>query len=165
MIKVYMIYLKYNMELYAVTDEPKYYHEFITQRNSKLFKVKKVRMDEDEYKKFVHKNYKLKLCESLLYDGKRDASIVDTVYEEDSLNYITNTIENRINRIRGNLVGILNEKYLKVITDVTTLIIPEDEFIQINTFELFYYLFRYTFVNVTKAEVTSEALNNIITKE
>ena len=74
-------------------------------------------------------------------------------------------IVKRLKRIRENLCEVLNDKYLKVIIDATTVITRNDDYIQINTFELFYYLFKYTFINVSKADVTNEALNNIMTKE
>lgn len=165
MIKVYLLYLKDNMELYAITDKPEYYRKFIDQRNKKLFKVKKVEMDRDKYSSFIHKNNKYKMCESCLYDGEKDINIIDTIYEEDSLDFITDMIVKRLKRIRENLCEVLNDKYLKVIIDATTVITRNDDYIQINTFELFYYLFKYTFINVSKADVTNEALNNIMTKE
>ena len=163
MIKAYLIYLNDTKELYAITDDKTKYKLFVAQRNKQLFHIKKVKMTSDEFDNLVYKNKQLLLNDSFLDDGETRMKIVDTIYEEDTLSMVCEVIYNRITRIQKMFENThLDEKYLKIISEATTIISGGGNYIEIDTFALFYYLFKYTFEDVSKIDTVKEITDKFI---
>ena len=161
MTKAYLIYLKDTKELYAITDDKTKFESFISQREKRLFHVKKIKMKDSEFDNLVFKNKKLLLTDSYLDDGETRIKIVDTIDEEDILSMVSEVIYSRITRIQKELELVhLDEHHLKIISDATSII--RGNYIEIDTFALFFYLFKYTFIDVSKIDTVKETTDKFI---
>lgn len=152
--KVELIYLK--DKLYCYSDNHEYVKKFLSQRNQKLFKVIKCKMNKNEFKIFDNTNYQIKLCEILLFDGIDDMYIIGTNNEDFRLTIASDEIYDTINSINTFYQfknDILKDKILKSIKYLTNTIVDntlkKQEF-KINTLNLFYNLFKNTFSDIDK---------------
>lgn len=161
MTKAYLIYLNDTKELYAITDDKTKYKDFLNQHNKQLFHTKKVKMTSDDYIAFACKHKSCVLIDSCLYDGENVMYIIDTVDEEDNLSAASEIITDKMERIQGLFKGThLDDQHLKIISDATSII--NDGNAEIDTFTLFYYLFKYTFVDVSKLDTVKEVNDKFI---
>lgn len=150
--KVNIIILKENNSIYGFSTNDEYIESFITQRNEKLFIIKRTKMSKKEYEKFENLNYLLKLEEILLYDGNMDFYLIGTIKEEDELSYICDKIIIYLEKSKYYFSKILNDSSLKIIEEATTLINNDKNmnnkqtFAELNTFKIFYNLFKSTFI-------------------
>ena len=157
--KVYLFFLKDEKELYAYTIVKEYRDIFRNQRNMKLFKESSLKMDKYELSVFENKNYKKKIYQDFLYDGKTDIVIYATTEESNSLSESCMYITNIMNSVKDEVAKYcIKEKYLKSILKLTEKIILKDNdkdkgIINVNTFKLFYHLFRNTFSEYSDIEI------------
>ena len=68
---------------------------FKEQRNESKYLVKKIKMSEDEYYIFRHKNLLKELVEIYLYDGKNDIIVIGTNEEDNNISYISERLSNK----------------------------------------------------------------------
>jgi hypothetical protein len=87
----------------------------------------------------------------LLYDGKHDFEIIGTIEEDSKLDSVCTKIHDKLDYYHHYFSSKLNNEYLNVINDATKLIKESDKacnsYLEINTFDLFCYLFRFTFIS------------------
>lgn len=166
--KVNIIIFKKDKSMYGFSTNPKYVDLFITQRNANNFIVKQIKMSKEEYGEFVNLNYLLNLSEILLYDGAHNLYLIGTLREEDKLSYICDKIIIYLEKTKYYFSKILNESSLKIIEEATTLINNKKNgnndylFAELNTFKLFYNLFKNTF---TEADDESSSIFQFIKEE
>lgn len=149
-IKVYIYILKKedpNKEIYGYTVSKEIAKQFENQRNMKLFYRIVKRMDKYELMIFMNDNKSKQLCKDNLYDGERDYQIIATIDESSSLSESCDSIFSTIIFINDALIDYkLKDKYLKAINEITDFLNNKRyEYSNINTFKLFYHLFRETF--------------------
>ena len=142
--------LKNEKGVYATSINKSYTELFKLQRNMDLFNVKEVKMNKYEFMAFNYKNSKNILIMDYLYDSKSDMSIemATTVNESDILTLACNNIHSIASSIENHIHEYsLKEKYLNIITSLTSIITEPNEsnVLNIDTFALFYQLFRNTF--------------------
>ena len=149
-VKVYLYFLKNEpSNVYAYTTDKGMSKRFEDERDMNLFVKKKVRMDKYECMAFQSKNNFAKLQQDVLNDGKDDFPILMTIYEstalDESCTYIMSTSDLIYSRLGS---YPLKDKYLKIIKEITSnIIMNEDDkqptlrVLNINTFKLFCYLF------------------------
>lgn len=147
--KVYVFCLKADSDVYAFTATKEFAELFRSQRNMDLFKESVLTLDKHEFMIFANKLSNNKLCKDYLDDGKNIIEIAATVREatqlSDSCEYIQDTVE----FLKKDLSRTpFKKKYLKPIIKITESItkrIDNNPTLNVNTFSLFYYLFRNTF--------------------
>lgn len=150
MTKVTIFKLKGSKEIYAFSINKEYIKIFKEQRNMKLFDIINIELDKYELMVFFNKNKSCQLSKDYLNDGETDIEIVSTVHESDSLSESCDFIYNMALNIEEELDEYpLKKKYLNLIKELTETITlcSEKELtsLNINTFKLFYHLFRNTF--------------------
>ena len=137
--KVFMIYKKGEKSPYAYTINTEYYKLFKSQRNMSLI--------------FTNKNKSLQLIEDYLYDGKNDITIIATVEESAKLSESCEYIFSTADTIERSLKNVpLKKKYLNSILSITQELKRRNKktpTLCVDTFTLFYYLFRDTFSEVS----------------
>lgn len=149
MTKVTLFKLKNNKELYAYSINKEYIKLFKEQRNMNLFDKYDVEMDKYELMIFTNKYKSYQLVKDYLYDGQNDIEIVASVSETSALTESCDDIYNTactIDEFSNDYP--LKQKYLNIIsvlTDSITLCDEKSKSLNINTFKLFYHLFRNTF--------------------
>jgi uncharacterized protein YqgQ len=149
--KVYEFILKSKKEPYAYTIEKKLRDDFISQRNPNLFLMKTVKMNKYEYMAFISQNQKQMLIEIPLSTSLKDyVYIVATYKEEDELSYEMEKMENELADIYRHLVlqSNIKTKYKDSVNYLTcTFILNEDldSLSRVNSFAVFYKLFKDTF--------------------
>lgn len=156
--KVYIFKLKNESNIYAYSINKEYVDIFISQRNMKLFKYQIIDLDKYDFMIFSNKMNNQKLLKDFLYDGENDIEIVATTEESSKLSDSCQYIQDICDFVKHHIHEYnLKNKYLKSILKITDKIILEEEnkpvMLNINTFKLFYYLFRNTF---SKYDVTEE---------
>lgn len=147
--KVYVFSLKAEKGIYAFTINNEYADLFRSQRNMNVFDEKVISMDKHEYKAFSYQMQSHQLCKDYLDDGEHDIEIISTIQETTSLSesceYITQTIEMLEKNVQ---IYPFKKKYLKIIIKLTQCITKRNDdhpTLNVNTFALFYHLFRNTF--------------------
>lgn len=90
--KVFLYYLKSTGGLYAFTEESTIANEFEIERSMRLYKKKKVKMSEPEFKAFIYNNREKMLFVNVLNDEEHDITFVTTYSENSELEYICSTI-------------------------------------------------------------------------
>ena len=148
--KVYVFNLKHEKSIYAFTATKEFAELFRSQRNMKLFNEQVITLDKYEFMIFSNKMSIYKLCKDYLDDGEHDIEIVATVQEtyqlSESCDYIRHTISSIEKSIK---IFPFKKKYLKPIIKVTESITTKGKddhpTLNVNTFALFYHLFRNTF--------------------
>lgn len=148
---LYVFILKETNEIYACTDNRKYKNAFKSSRNmSKFTLIKKEGVKNTD---FVDSNeWKLKYID--LWNGKRKIKVIATNEEISTLHnmmdYIIYTVEEITTENFPIFKDILDEDELKVIFDLTKFISESNEptkYLIVNSFELFYHLFEFSFSN------------------
>lgn len=152
--KVYLFILKSTNEMYAYTSCKEYADSFISQRNKDLFVIKKVNLKKYEYMLFTNKNSSKKIIKDYLFDGNDNIEIFSTVNESNSLSESCEYIVTTVSVLEEEFADVgLKKKYLNVITNITDEITgrtdKKNSHINVDTFRLFYYLFRDTFEEVS----------------
>ena len=147
--KVIIFSLKVEKTIYAFTINKEYAEIFRSQRNMNLFNESVISLDKFEFMLFNNKNAKYQLVKDYLEDGNNDIEIIATINEtsqlSESCEYIRQTtefIEREIDCFP------LKKKYLKPIMKITQNITKRKDnhpTLNVNTFKLFYFLFRNTF--------------------
>lgn len=154
--KVYLFYLISTGELYAFTINKNYKDKFLSQRNPKCFKLKRMKMSTIQYKVFSNK-YNLKMMEEIPLNSSLEdyLMIVSTREEEykmmeegnridiimETASKVLTNIENIKPKYKKSIEYISNTTYLKSKNDGT-----KDLLSRINLLFLFSKLFRNTFV-------------------
>ena len=158
--KIYLFYLKSEKNtLYAYTKNKEYALYFSAQRNMKLFTFNKVDMDTEEYEDFKNKFWDQNMIKIFLEDDTRSYEIIATNNEEVVLNDACERLSDDLYFYRSYFLNCksLNKKVIKLIDKLTDISLKNykiydegtgkyDLELQINTFSLFYYLFKNTFV-------------------
>ena len=143
--------LKNEKGVYAFSINKSHIELFRLQRNMKLFYVRNVKMTKHEYMAFSFDNKNTMLVLDYLYDSESDTNIemVTTVHESDELSESCHNIHSIASSLEKNIYKYsLKPKYLNIITTLTSIITEPDEntnVLNIDTFKLFYQLFRNTF--------------------
>ena len=149
MMKVIIFSLKADKGIYAFTIDKEYAEIFRSQRNIDLFNETEISLNKYEYMVFNNKNSHFQLVKDYLDDGDTDIEIVATINETTRLSEYCEQIRQTSEFIERNIDGfMLKKKYLKAIMNVTQNITKRKDnhpTLNINTFKLFYYLFRNTF--------------------
>lgn len=154
MYKVDFFYLLSEQRLYAYTANKEYAKLFVEQRNMKLFKRVSKKIEKYEWMLFQSENHNMQLIPLPLYDGCNDIEIIGTAEEDDILSDASESIDSNLEYYRRMYVNqsIFNDKYLKVIDDVTNVVMTNETesgdinlTLMVDTFSLFYYLFKKTF--------------------
>ena len=156
--KVYLFYLKEDpRELYAFTLDKEYKNRFMSERNMNLFYMKKEHMEKNICMVFMNKNKSKQIVRDVLNDGKTDYEILCTVEESTKLSESCEYIEFTCGAIKELIHNYsLKKKYLKSILALTDVIKNQNTnpTLQINTFKLFYELFKNTFYEKKDNETT-----------
>lgn len=163
-IKVYLFILKSEKKLYAYTNNKDYAKRFLSERNKELFLLKIKKVDDDEFIEFSHTNHEKLLGEVPLFDGTpKDIFIVATSEEESNLFISCGEIYKSVELIKKDLDEFpFKKKWKKLVIEACklSLSVENDNEIcceeYINTFALFYYLFKDTFVDSETAKYIKE---------
>lgn len=149
---IYLIYKKWDNELYAYTTIKDRAERFLEERNRKNFYFDKQKIHETVLSAFMASHPLLLLVEIPLYEGTKYIEIMGTPEEENALNDASDQLYMEIEAI-GNVLQKypFKEKYLKLISKLTNVVSKrlldgkEEEILEINTFSLFCNLFSKTF--------------------
>ena len=146
---VYMCYLKETGSLYGFTLDRRLKNYFRSQRNKDLFQFREMSMGKKFYYSFEKENYQKKMCTIHLTDGEDQYHLAGTNQEDNDLSLVCEKIYDKFLSIKIALVDKLNTEYLEFITTLTNIVKTDlrsgDKTLEINTFKLFYYLFKFTF--------------------
>lgn len=158
---IYLFYLKKEKVLYAHTQSKELADRFKHERNMNLFIMKKEKMESPVAKSFGYKYRNIQLiCIPLSEDGS-NFDIVGTGKEDELLSESCDEIRKNMEYIRSYFLQqvALNDKYYELITKLTNVVTNQFvnvngvEVVQyslsINTFTLFYYLFKNTFSSLS----------------
>ena len=162
--KVFVFSLKAEKCMYAFTINEEYAEIFKKQRNMNLFNVNTITMNKYEFMIFSSRMSKFQLCKDYLDDGEQDIEIIATIKETSDLSEACEYIRKTYELISRNIeLYNFNKKYLKPIIKITQSIIKSVDnhpTLNINTFKLFYNLFRNTFSEYESPD--SEKINFLI---
>lgn len=167
--KLYSLYLLPKNKLYAITDNKEYMERFLSERNSKLFKVVTKKGDKEECLKILTDNNINKLQIIPLEDENGDYEIIGTVYEDDTINCVCENMAETCNHLKLYFTQNVpfNEEYKAVLSALTTISkdINFHPIIQIDSVRLFYHLFKETFVeDLIEYDDDSNYKNEILNK-
>lgn len=155
--KFYLFFLKKKpKELYAFTMDKSIKENFEFQRNMDLFLVEKVELDKYLGMVFMNKNKDKMIHKDILNDGEQDYEIYATVFESTSLSESCEYINSTCQSIRDIIHQYsVKKKYLKSILFLTDVIKIENKVptLKINTFKLFYEIFKETFFETENIEI------------
>ena len=157
--KIYLYYLKSEKnKLYAFTDNKEYSKLFSSTRNMKLFNYKTIDVDEDELFILKDKYWENELEEYFLDDDENSYHIICTNNEEIILNDSCEQLGDNMVFFKSyfDSFKFLDKKVVKLIDNLTDISAKNSKIygegtgkydleMQINTFSLFYYLFKNTF--------------------
>lgn len=159
---VYLIYLKSKNCLYAFTLEKKDLNSFLKERNKKVFHVEKRKMDQTALSLFMNKYYTLHLIDIPLFDGYEYITILGTAKEDNAVSDAADYLYNQFIYCENISKHFpFRKKYLKLIEDLTNVVTKIqvsnsemiDPYLEIDTFRIFYHLFRDTFEEIADEEV------------
>ena len=141
--KVYVYYL--NNELYAWTFDKEIGENFESQRCMKVFKKVILKMDDNKSSVFSYNFRVNQITYDNLFDGTNDIKIWCTIEESNQLSESVEYVYNTVSSIymRADLYP-LKEKYCNFIMSVTEIINDGPDHYVIDTYKLFYDLFRYS---------------------
>lgn len=127
---------------FAFTCNQKHIKSFKEQRSKDIYSIKKIKMTEDEYYIFRHKNLLKELVEIYLYDGKNDIVVIGTNEEDNNISYICDRFISILSDINIYFQKDfpLKDKYLNIISNATNITNDKNE-IQLDTFNIFYILY------------------------
>lgn len=150
--KVFMFYIKGEKSPYAYTIDKEYAELFQLQRNMNAMYLKKIHMEKYEFMIFMNNNRDIQLIKDYLFDGENDIEIISTINESSTLSESCDYIMNTSYALEKSLTKLpLKKKYLKTITTLTRELTRCDKntpTLLVNTFTLFYHLFRNTFSDI-----------------
>ena len=153
-IKIYCYY--YENRLYAWTTDKKLKKQFELERGLEKFTYKKVELIDEYYRVFANKHNSSMIIAIPLYDGNRWILVLSNAYESDILDSSQSQIYDDILTIRScykQYRQYYKESVVKTMNAATQITNHYenkqtnlmDEILEINTFALFYYLFKDTF--------------------
>ncbi len=158
--KIYFIYLLPKNILYAITDNNKYMKRFMSERNSKRFKVIKKKADINDIETIMSENKKIILSKIPLESSSGDYTIIGTNNESYIIDCICENIVDNCFRFKLHFTEnfSFNNEYIEVLDALTNISknINDHPIIQIDSMKLFYYLFKETFINIDEDEVVGE---------
>ena len=143
--------LKNEKGVYAFSINKDYIDLFKIQRNMNLFYIREIKMSKYEFMAFSNNNKNHLMVVDYLYDSKSKTNIevITTVHESDSLSESCEQIYSVASCIEKSAYNYpLKDKYLNIILKLTSSITEVDDstnILNIDTFKLFYHLFRNTF--------------------
>lgn len=147
--KVYVFSLKNEKDIYAFTATKEYADIFRSQRNMKLFNERILSLDKYEFMIFSNKMSNYQLCKDYLEDDENDIEIIASVKETSELSEACENIRQISYLIENDFkIFPFKKKFLKPIIKITQNITKRKDnhpTLNVNTFSLFYYLFRNTF--------------------
>lgn len=166
--KVDLFYLKSTKELYAYSTNEKLVSKFKKERNMKLFYHNREKIPEIAFKAFMSKHNNLMLVEIPLYDGNKYYMMTGTPKEDFKLSRAAEYIDDTLSYIKSSLASEVkfNEKYTKLIDDLTSVVLKKevdckyDLELELDTFELFMFIARDTFIECSELE-DNNLLKNI----
>ena len=157
--KVYIYILKTeasNKEIYGYTVDKETAKLFETQRNMNLFYKITKQLDKYELMAFMNKNKNAQIIKDYLYDGKGNIEVATTIHESNCLDESCEQIHSTMLFIKDEIENFpFKKKYLNLIKELTDSLIKDDDNIyslNINTFKMFYYLFKKTFYEESNEE-------------
>ena len=142
--KVDLFYLKSTKELYAYSTNKKLVSNFKKERNMKLFYHNREKMPEIAFKAFMSKHNNLMLVEIPLYDGNKYYMMTGTPKEDFKLSRAAEYIDDTLSSVV--LKKEVDCKY--------------DLELELDTFELFMFIARDTFIECSELE-DNNLLKNI----
>lgn len=143
--RVYL--LKETKGIYAFTFNKEYMKVFEAQRNMNKFIIKDIKFDDEiMWRSFVASNKNCMLQKDVLFDGKNTIDIICTEEESFGLDVYSNKYSDDLLNLQKALNTEFNvpPKYQKIISELTNRL-REDESLDIDTFKLFFDLFKNTF--------------------
>lgn len=165
--KVIIFSLKVEKCMYAFTINEEYANIFRNQRNMSLFNENSITMNKYEFMVFSSRMSRFQLCKDYLDDGENDIEIIASIKETSELSETCEYFRRTYETITKNIDSYnIKKKYLKPIIKLTQSIIKSIDnhpTLNINTFTLFYYLFRNTFSEYELPD--SKKLNFLISYE
>jgi len=129
--------------LYAWTTRGLYLSQFLIERSKKRFNYKKIDIPMKNFSEFLRMNTEKELIDIPLYDGQNEYNIIGTRKEEFQLNTAIEIIQDKITESQIILNSMITPKELDKILDLVKL--SNNDQLEINSFQLFYKLFIYTF--------------------
>ena len=152
-------------KLYAITDNKEYMERFMTERNSKLFKVVTRKCDKEEGLKIITDNNINVLVRIPLEDINGDYEIIGTTEEDDTINRVCEKMAETCDYLKRHFIENVpfTDDY-KILLDTLTTISKDvncHPIIQIDSLKLFYHLFKNTFVDDEELEY-DEFTNDIL---
>jgi hypothetical protein len=129
--------------LYAWTTRGLYLSQFLIERSKKRFNYKKIDISMENFSEFLRMNTEKELIDIPLYDGQNEYNIIGTRKEEFQLNTAIEIIQDKITESQIVLNSMITPKELDKILDLVKL--SNNDQLEINSFQLFYKLFIYTF--------------------
>lgn len=129
--------------LYAWTTRGLYLSQFLIERSKKRFNYKKIDISMKNFSEFLRMNTEKELIDIPLYDGQNEYNIIGTRKEEFQLNTAIEIIQDKITESQIVLNSMITPKELDKILDLVKL--SNNDQLEINSFQLFYELFIYTF--------------------
>jgi hypothetical protein len=129
--------------LYAWTTRGLYLSQFLIERSKKRFNYKKIDISMENFSEFLRMNTEKELIDIPLYDGQNEYNIIGTRKEEFQLNTAIEIIQDKITESQIILNSMITPKELDKILDLVKL--SNNDQLEINSFQLFYKLFIYTF--------------------
>jgi hypothetical protein len=135
--------MKHHGGLYAWTTRGLYLSQFLIERSKKRFNYKKIDISMENFSEFLRMNTEKELIDIPLYDGQNEYNIIGTRKEEFQLNTAIEIIQDKITESQIVLNSMITPKELDKILDLVKL--SNNDQLEINSFQLFYKLFIYTF--------------------
>ena len=141
--KIFIISMRNHGGLYAWTTRGLYLSQFLIERSKKRFNYKKIDISMENFSEFLRMNTEKELIDIPLYDGQNEYNIIGTRKEEFQLNTAIEIIQDKITESQIVLNSMITPKELDKILDLVKL--SNNDQLEINSFQLFYKLFIYTF--------------------
>lgn len=149
---IYLLYGKWDGDLYAYSLLKDKVNEFLRERNPKRFHLVKKKINGTVLSAFMSENYTLQITDIPLFDGEKYISVMGTIHEDNIVSDASDRINVEMDAIKKALLKYpFKKKYLKLINDLTQVVSKrerdgEKEFLlEIDTFSLFCSLFKNTF--------------------
>lgn len=149
---IYLLYGKWNNELYAYSILKDKVKAFLRERNPKRFHLVKRKINGTVLSAFMSQNYLLQITDIPLFDGEKYITVMATMQEENMIEDASDQLYVEMEVIRDALLQYpFKKKYLKVINHLTQIVSKRERdgekelIVEIDTFSLFCSLFKNTF--------------------
>ena len=152
---IHLFYRKKDKTLYAYTIDKKLAHNFMEERNMKVFRHVKKKILDDEFSIFSAKNHQLQLEDIIVSDIHGSYTLAGTQLEDSYVTTACDTITQSLSIVRTSFLlnARMQEPYSKWILQASTIATIQDpEFMQVDTLKLFYYIFRFSFIGEEENE-------------